>query len=100
MKYAPWFLLLIATPALANGWEWKRQPISAEDRCEIKRIARLTPLPLCQLEAVVESERAAFNQQTMMQYNRLLPIPLPMMPTPEVAAPPRRPASTGCSVES
>ena len=84
MKYAPWFLLLLAAPVQANGWEWKRQPISAEDYAEIKRIERLTPLPKCRLEAVVECERAAFNQQTMMQYNRMLPIPMPMMPTPEV----------------
>jgi len=90
MKYAPLFLLLAASSALANGWEWKRQPITAEDYCEIQRIEKLTPLPKCQLDAVIESERAAFNQRAMMQYNRMLPTPLPMMPTPEVAAPTRR----------
>jgi hypothetical protein len=90
MKYAPWFLLLIASSAQANGWEWKRQPITPEDYCEIKRIAKLTPLSKCELDAVAESERVAFNQQTMMQYNRVLPIPLPMMPTPVVAPPARR----------
>ena len=90
MKYAPLFLLLAASSAQANGWEWKRQPITAENYCEIERIRALTWLPKCQLDAVVETERDAFNQQTLMQYNRVLPIPLPMMPTPAVAAPPRR----------
>ncbi len=89
MKYAPWILLLIAAPAQANGWEWKRQPISAEDRCEVGRIARLTPLSQCQLSSAIESERVAFNQQVLMQYHRALPIPMPMMPTPEVAPAPR-----------
>jgi hypothetical protein len=84
MKYAPWFLLLIAAQAHANGWEWKRQPIAPDEWADIKRVARLTAQPKCQLDAIVEGEREAFNQQTMMQYNRMLPIPLPMMPTPEV----------------
>jgi len=90
MKYAPWFLLLIATSAHANGWEWKRQPISDSEYCEIKRIARLTPLSQCELIPVIESERMAMNQQTMMQYNRMLPNPMPMMPTPCVPPPARR----------
>ncbi len=90
MKYAPWLLLLVASTAQANGWEWKRQPITAEERCEIKRIARLVPLSKCELDAVVEQERMAFNHQTMMQYNRMLPNPMPMMPTPEVGPPARR----------
>ena len=90
MKYAPWLLLLVASSAQANGWEWKRQPISSEEYCEIKRIAKLTPLSKCELDAVVETERVAMNQQTMMQYNRMLPIPLPLMPTPCVPPPARR----------
>ena len=85
MKYAPLFLLLAATSAQAQGWEWRRQPVTAEDRCEIQRIARLTALPKYQLDAVVEGERQSFNAQTMMQYNRQLPIPLPLAPTPVVA---------------
>jgi hypothetical protein len=90
MKYAPIFLLLVASSVQANGWEWKRQPITDADYCEIKRIAKLTPLSKCELDAVAESERVAFNHQTMMQYNRALPIPLPLMPTPNVAPPARR----------
>jgi hypothetical protein len=90
MKYAPLFLLLVATTAHANGWEWKRQPITPEEYCEIKRIAKLTPLSKCELDSIMESERVAMNQQTMMQYNRMLPIPLPLMPTPVVAPPARR----------
>ena len=90
MKYAPWLLLLVASSAQANGWEWKRQPVTPEEYCEIKRIARLTPLSKCELDAVIESERVAMNQQTMMQYNRMLPIPLPLMPTPVVPPPARR----------
>jgi hypothetical protein len=89
MKYAPLFLLLAATSAHANGWEWKRQPITPEEYCEIKRIAKLTPQLKCDLDAIMESERVAMNQQTMMQYNRALPIPLPLMPTPVVAPPPK-----------
>jgi hypothetical protein len=93
MKYAPLFLLLAASSVQANdwGWEWKRQPVTAEDYCEIKRIARLTPQTKYQLDVIAESERDAFNHQTMMQYNRALPIPLPLMPTPEVAWPRRGP---------
>ena len=90
MKYAPWFLLLVATSAHANGWEWKRQPVTAEDYCEIKRIAKLTPHAKCDLEAIVESERVAMNEQSMMHYNRMLPIPMPMMPTPCVPPPASR----------
>jgi hypothetical protein len=90
MKYAPWFLLLIATSAHASGWEWKRQPVSPEDHAEIKRIAKLTPLAKCELDSAMETERVAMNQQTMMQYNRMLPIPMPMMPTPCVPPPARR----------
>ena len=84
MKYAPWLLLLVAAPAHANGWEWKRQPVTADDYAEIRRIGRLTDLPRCQLQSVIESERAAFNHRAMMQYNRMLPTPLPLMPTPEI----------------
>ena len=90
MKYAPLFLLLAASTALADGWEWRRVPITDADRCEIRRIERLTPLSQCELVPVIEGERAAFNHQTMLQYNRALPIPLPMMPTPEVGPPARR----------
>ena len=90
MKYAPLFLLLLASSVEANGWEWKRQTITAEDYCEIEWIRRLTPLSKCELDPVIESERVAFNQQTRMQYERVLPIPLPMMPTPAVAPPARR----------
>jgi hypothetical protein len=91
MKYAPMFLLLAASSVHANdwGWEWKRQPVTAEDYCEIKRIAKLTAQPRYQLDAIAEGERVAFNKQAMLQYNRTLPIPLPMMPTP-VVAPARR----------
>ena len=90
MKYAPMFLLLIVSTAQANDWEWKRQLVTPEEYCEIKRIAKLTTLTRCELDPVIESERVAFNQQTLMQYNRALPIPLPMMPTPNVAPPARR----------
>jgi hypothetical protein len=92
MKYAPIALLLIASAAQAHDWhwEWRRQPVTAEDRAEIKRVAKLTPQYMCDLEAIMESERMAMNQQTMMQYNRMLPIPLPTMPTPVVPPPPVR----------
>jgi hypothetical protein len=89
MKYAPLFLLLVANSAHANGWEWKRQPVSPEEYCEIKRIAKLTPQCKGDLDAIMESERVAMNEQTMMQYNRVLPIPLPLMPTPIVPKPPK-----------
>ncbi len=85
MKYAPLLLLLAAGPAQAASPWW----LCPEDRAEVNRVARLTALECGPLYGVVEQERAGFNQQTMMQYNRMLPIPLPMMPTPEVAAPPR-----------
>jgi hypothetical protein len=93
MKYAPLFLLLAASSAHATdwGWEWRRQPISAEEYCEIKRIDNLMPLSRGQLDAVAEGERDAFNRQAMMQYNRQLPIPLPMMPTPDLNPPRRSP---------
>ena len=90
MKYAPVFLLLAASTVQADGWEWKRQPVTPENYCEIQRIARLTALSKCELDAVAESERNAFNQQTLMQYNRMLPIPLPLMPTPNAPPPARR----------
>ncbi len=91
IKYAPVFLVLLgASSAQAQHWEWRRQPVTAEDYCEINRIARLSSLPKADLDSVMESERAAFNSQTMLQYNRVLPIPLPTMPTPDVAPPPRR----------
>ena len=90
MKYAPWLLLLAASTAHADGWEWKRQPVTPEDHCEIKRIAKLTPLSKCELDAVVESERVAFNHRAMTQYHGALPTPLPMMPTPVVPPPARR----------
>ncbi len=89
MKYAPLFLLIAASSVQAQGWEWRRQPVTAEDRCEIKRIAKLTSLPKYQLDAVVESERTSFNAQSMKQYNRELAIPQPLAPTP-VVVPPRR----------
>jgi hypothetical protein len=90
MKFAPVLLLLAASTALADGWEWKRRPVTAEDDREIKRIARLTPLAKYELDAAAESERVAMNHQTMMQYNRMLPTPMPMLPTPCVPPPARR----------
>lgn len=90
MRYAPLLVLLAATSTQANGWEWKRQPISPGEYCEIQRIAKLTTLSKCELDGVVESERVAFNQQTLMQYNRMLPIPMPLSTTPVVAPPARR----------
>jgi hypothetical protein len=90
IKYAPVFLLLAASTVQADGWEWKRQTITPEDRCEIQRIAKLTALSKCELDSVVESERLAFNERTMMQYNRQLPSPQPMSLTPCVPPPARR----------
>jgi hypothetical protein len=90
-KYAPLLLILLgASSAQASGWEWRRQPVTAEDYCEIQRINKLTPLSKGELDSVIESERSAFNDRAMLQYNRVLPTPLPMMPTPEVGPPARR----------
>ena len=85
MRYAPLILLLAAAPAQASGWV-RNCP---EDKAEIQRIARLTRYDCGPLTAAVEQERTAFNQQTMMQYNRILPIPMPMMLTPEFLPAPR-----------
>jgi hypothetical protein len=79
VRYAPLLLLIAAAPAQASGWG-KTCP---EDKAEIQRIARLTRYDCGPMTAAVEQERAAFNQQTMMQYNRKLPIPMPMMLTPD-----------------
>ncbi len=89
MRYAPLVLLLLAPSAFANGEEWRRQPITPADYCEIDRIARLTQLSQCELIGVAESERQATNRQVMMQYNGLLPAPMPLIPTPAVAPPAR-----------
>jgi hypothetical protein len=79
VKYAPLLLLVAAAPAQASGWVWTCPEVKAE----IRRIDRLTRYDCGMLTAAVEQERAAFNQQTMSQYNRALPIPMPMMLTPE-----------------
>ncbi len=92
MKQSVPFLvvLLATTSAQANDWEWKRLPISPEEYCDNRRVEKLTPLSKCELNSVVEAERAAFNDRTLLQYNRVLPIPLPSMPTPDVGPPSRR----------
>ena len=85
MRYATLLLLISAAPAQASGWA----RICPEDRAEVGRIYRLTTLECGPLRGVVEQERAGFNGQTLMQYNGVLPAPLPLSPTPEVAVPPR-----------
>ena len=89
MRYAPLVLLLLAPSAFANGWEWRRQPITSAESCEIDRIAKLNQLSRCELIGVAEAERQATNSQVMMQYNGLLPAPMPLLPTPAVAPPAR-----------
>jgi hypothetical protein len=90
-KYASaFFVLIAASSAQAQSWEWRRQPVTAEDYCEIKRIDKLTPLSKGELDSVMESERTAFNDQSLLQYNRVLPSVLPSIPTPEVGPPARR----------
>ena len=79
MRHAPLLLLLLAAPAQASGWG----RTCPEVKAEIRRIDRLTRYDCGMLTAAVEQERAAFNQQTMSQYNRALPTPMPMMLTPE-----------------
>ena len=90
MKSAPLLLLLVASSAPANDREWRRVPITPRSAARSSGSPGSPPLPKCELEGVVESERVAMNQQAMLQYNRVLPIPLPLMPTPDVAPPARR----------
>ena len=73
MRHAALLCLLIATPARAGLWEWTRQPVTACDKAEIRRIATLTSLPRCALEAEMDRERAAYNGRALRQYNGMLP---------------------------
>jgi len=77
MRYAALLCLLIAAPATARGsnWEWKCLPVTDCDRAEIRRVATLTPLSRCALEAEAERERHDFNRQSLMRYNGMLPAP-------------------------
>ena len=90
-RYATALLILLtASTAHGSGWEVRRVPISPEDRADLKRVAKLTPLSRAELEAAIEMERYSYNTEVMSFYNRQQPWRIPASPTPEVPPPARR----------